>query len=204
MNPKNPPGPPEGWEDITDFEGAWDGQHDENGFPILRADAHVVPPSLRATIQTEKVDLDAVILSYLADDGEAEPPALESEPDSLTEREDALRDLGRQLKGLAKFNAKMNASIEAAEERLSAGKRPAKRRTRTVQQAERGFRIAELFLSKRVCGEEISEALDVINRLKREGASPWRIWLKFVSTCFWLAVNSIRHVSSALQGKKAE
>jgi hypothetical protein len=64
------------------------------------------------------------------------------------------------------------------------------------------FGFIELVLPKRIREEDLGDALEDINRLEREGASRWRLWLKCGSTIVWVGLNAFREVSSAMWGKK--
>jgi hypothetical protein len=61
------------------------------------------------------------------------------------------------------------------------------------------FECLSLTIPSRQADEEIGDALEVISSLD----SRWKIWLKTVSTVFWLFVNALREVTSALYGKPA-
>jgi len=64
------------------------------------------------------------------------------------------------------------------------------------------FAFAELVAPTRITDEEIGDALEVLERLSRSGAPSWRLYLKIATTYFWLAVNVVRELSSAITGKK--
>jgi hypothetical protein len=69
-------------------------------------------------------------------------------------------------------------------------------------QPERAFDWLSLAVPKRIAQEDIGDALELIGNLRTDGASPWMIWLKVISTFCWVAMNSVREVTSALLGRK--
>jgi hypothetical protein len=78
-------------------------------------------------------------------------------------------------------------------------------RAETLRKVESTFSVVELMIPPKLRGEEIGDALEEINRMAvRPDFRRWRVWLKVASTCFWVAVNAVRQVSSAILGKKAE
>jgi hypothetical protein len=89
---------------------------------------------------------------------------------------------------------------------LAAAAYGAEQQTITLRKVESAFNVVELVLPPGMCKEEIGDALEQIHRmvLSSGGCPKWRVWLKVVSTCSWVLVNSVRQVSSAILGKKAE
>jgi len=70
--------------------------------------------------------------------------------------------------------------------------------------ASRWFQFLELLLPQRIRDEEIGDALEEIAALVERSAGRWQIRLKIASTTFWLLINAVREVSSAVRGKKSE
>ncbi len=66
----------------------------------------------------------------------------------------------------------------------------------------RGFDFIELLVPKRVAAEEIGDAMELIARLLREGGPAWQIYLKAITTAFFVLLNGVREVTSSLLGKK--
>lgn len=76
--------------------------------------------------------------------------------------------------------------------------------TSAVAHAESILTWFEAIFSKRVRGEEIGDALELIHRFEGRRLARALICTKVVTTVFWLIINSIRECASSLLGKKAE
>lgn len=64
--------------------------------------------------------------------------------------------------------------------------------------------VLELVLPKRVLGEELGDARELVIRYLANGGGPWGVRVKLVTTVFWLLVNSVREVTSALFAKAGD
>jgi hypothetical protein len=78
-------------------------------------------------------------------------------------------------------------------------------RASIVQEVESSFRFVDLLVPKRISNEEIGDAVECINAMLIDPTCKHsRIWLKVVTTWFWVAINGVRNFTSAFMGKKAE
>lgn len=75
-------------------------------------------------------------------------------------------------------------------------------RLRAIRGARTVFSALALILPTRIADEEIGDALELINRLSREGRPLWQIYLETVTTVFWVSIDAIRVFSGALLGRK--
>ena len=73
-----------------------------------------------------------------------------------------------------------------------------------VTRAEGILTLVEAVFSKRVRGEEVGDAVELIHRFKGHRFARALIYMKVATTIFWLFVNSIREFRSSMLGKKAE
>lgn len=64
------------------------------------------------------------------------------------------------------------------------------------------LQVVALLVPRRVCEEEIGDALELIQRLQALGAPRWQIRLKIASTVFWVLVNGVRYIVSAVRGRE--
>jgi hypothetical protein len=60
--------------------------------------------------------------------------------------------------------------------------------------------LLSLILPRRLRDEDLGDALEDLACLRRSGAPRWQLHVKVVSTVFWLSLNAVREISSALQG----
>lgn len=75
---------------------------------------------------------------------------------------------------------------------------------RTMLHVDRTFRFVSLLVPKRLANEEIGDALEVITEHFKRSPKRWPVYLKLVTTIFWIAVNTIRYLLASLKGSKAE
>jgi hypothetical protein len=73
-----------------------------------------------------------------------------------------------------------------------------------VNQAVNALGRIPTWVPRRICEEEIGDALEQIHRFAREAAPGWeqQVRRKVMSTKFWVLVHAIREVVSAALGKK--
>jgi hypothetical protein len=71
-------------------------------------------------------------------------------------------------------------------------------RPTSLERAARVFATLLAFVPRRIADEEVGDALEVISTFEFQG---WRLWLKVVSTIFWVLVNAVREGASATLGK---
>jgi hypothetical protein len=64
------------------------------------------------------------------------------------------------------------------------------------------FRIIALLVPRRVCEEELGDALEVLDHLYRVGAPRWHTRVKVCSTVFWVLINGLREIVSAALGRE--
>ena len=64
------------------------------------------------------------------------------------------------------------------------------------------FRIVALLVPRRVCAEELGDALEMIDHLYRVGAPRWHVRLRVGSAVFWVMINTIRHLVAAVLGRE--
>jgi hypothetical protein len=70
-------------------------------------------------------------------------------------------------------------------------------------QAGRAFRWLAILTPKRVWNEDVGDALETIEVMKRSGCSRHQIRMKIVSTYFWVMVAVVRELIAALTGRKS-
>jgi hypothetical protein len=58
-----------------------------------------------------------------------------------------------------------------------------------------------LFVPRRLAEEEIGDALERVQYLARLGRPRWQIWLKVATSVFWVCLNSLREIISAVRGR---
>ncbi len=63
------------------------------------------------------------------------------------------------------------------------------------------FSFFSIIAPKAIYEEEVGDAEEVINRMIEIGKPEFRIWFKVVSTIFWVFINGLRHITSAVLGK---
>jgi hypothetical protein len=81
------------------------------------------------------------------------------------------------------------------------------KKVKALARARATFDWCEVLLPKRVTNEEIGDALELIHRIANDPTCTrprLKIFLKTVSTVFFLFLNAFRHFKSSVQGKKAE
>ncbi len=61
--------------------------------------------------------------------------------------------------------------------------------------------LAGILLPPRLVKEDLGDAIELLNALAAAGAPAWVLYAKALSTLFWLAINAVREISSALFGK---
>jgi hypothetical protein len=59
-----------------------------------------------------------------------------------------------------------------------------------IDRARRAFELLEVFVPRRICNEEIGDAMEVIHRMVSTGRPRWMIRLKIVTTYFWVLTHS--------------
>jgi hypothetical protein len=70
--------------------------------------------------------------------------------------------------------------------------------------AERAGKVLDLLslvVSRRIGQEDIGDALECLHRLACLGCPRWQLWLKTASTVFWVLLNSLREITSAVRGR---
>ncbi len=76
---------------------------------------------------------------------------------------------------------------------------------RAARRAERSFNTLSSFLPKRLCNEEIGDALEDITRRVREGQPVWQLYAKMLSTWVWVLWHGlwdfVGHMTRALTGQ---
>lgn len=70
-----------------------------------------------------------------------------------------------------------------------------------VEYAARLLDLVSLIVPRRLAQEEIGDALERTHRLASLGRPRWEIWLKVSTTVFWVLVNSLREITSAVRGR---
>ncbi len=60
------------------------------------------------------------------------------------------------------------------------------------------FDVASLVLPRRVADEVLGDSLEYIHELVSRDAPRWRIYLKIISTCFWVTTHSFRELFAVL------
>lgn len=58
-----------------------------------------------------------------------------------------------------------------------------------------------LLVPRRLAEEEIGDALERVRNLVRLGRPRWHVWLKVATTVFWVCLNSLREITSAVRGR---
>ncbi|HVF58250.1 MAG TPA: hypothetical protein VNJ70_00315 [Thermoanaerobaculia bacterium] len=58
-----------------------------------------------------------------------------------------------------------------------------------------------LFVPPRLAEEEIGDAIERVRDLVRLGRPRWHVWLKVATTVFWVCLNSLREITSAVRGR---
>ncbi|HEY2030782.1 MAG TPA: hypothetical protein VGH20_16410 [Myxococcales bacterium] len=116
--------------------------------------------------------------------------------------ESVARELHEAIRRQLASQQKLRLATEELE-RASANALGRHQPTDAVGRVTRGFQMVELLVPKRMRNELIGDALETIDRLVHDGQPIWKIYLKAVSTSFWVMVNAVREIVSGLVGKKA-
>jgi len=62
------------------------------------------------------------------------------------------------------------------------------------------YDLLALLLPKRLRNEDQGDYLEVINKLQRDGAAKWKIYLKMITTSVFLFANAVHELASRLKG----
>jgi hypothetical protein len=60
-----------------------------------------------------------------------------------------------------------------------------------VRRAEKAFALLEAIFPKRICNEEIGDAMEVIHKLVAAKHPKWMIYAKVASTFFWVSTHAV-------------
>ncbi|MGK4001117.1 hypothetical protein WMF31_00730 [Sorangium sp. So ce1036] len=71
---------------------------------------------------------------------------------------------------------------------------------RSMLRVECAFRFVALFLPKRLVDEEIGDAVEEISLQLQRSPARWPVYLKIVTTVFWVMVHAIGYLVSQLKG----
>jgi hypothetical protein len=69
--------------------------------------------------------------------------------------------------------------------------------------AQTVFDGLELFLPRRMCKEDLGDALEVIGRLVEQRKMRWRVYVKILTTSLWVAFNGLREIASILGRRRS-
>lgn len=58
-----------------------------------------------------------------------------------------------------------------------------------------------LTVPRRIAEEDLGDALECIYLLRLLGRPRWKTWLKVAATVFWVLINSLREITSAVRGR---
>ena len=72
---------------------------------------------------------------------------------------------------------------------------------RSHQRPREILEFVTLLVPRRIAEEEIGGALEQIHYLSSLGRPRWQLWLKVVTTLFWVCLNSLREITSAVRGR---
>lgn len=70
-----------------------------------------------------------------------------------------------------------------------------------LKRPRQALEFVSLLVPRRIAEEEIGDALEQIHRLSCLGRPRWQLWLKVMTTLFWVLINSIREITSAVRGR---
>lgn len=91
-----------------------------------------------------------------------------------------------------------NSKKDKKPSRLSHLLRPAG--PRTVEKAMYLLDIASALVPKRISNEEIGDALETIDRMQKAGRPKWLVYLKVVTTFWWVFLHTLLHYAERLVG----
>jgi hypothetical protein len=72
---------------------------------------------------------------------------------------------------------------------------------RALQRVESAFQLAELLVPRRICREELGDAMEVVQEILRDGRPIWHAYVKAVTTILWLVWNAVRAPASTTKRK---
>jgi hypothetical protein len=69
-----------------------------------------------------------------------------------------------------------------------------------LERAKQAFELLEAFVPKRICNEEIGDAMEVIHRMVYHGRPRWMVRLKVATTYFWVITHAVLDYAIKLAG----
>lgn len=179
---------------VEEFLARWSAytphEHEEAAEAAARALTRTPDEPLRLPREGEFIYMNAGELAkYLRDNGfRAVKPGIYSKPGDESRGRAALRELASRY---------LSAQYQELEKRAQ--------NQVAVRKAGAVLDFATLLMPKRLVNEEIGDAIEAMHIMAMDSGCPrWKIWLKVFTTCFWIGLNAMRNITSAVLGKKAE